>query len=66
MRTRNLHLITSSNQNKPNTLQTGNKFQSLASDVDEDMDDSPPPSRPSRSRSRSRQKNGHISPVKYK
>ena len=58
--------ITSSNQNKPNTLQTGNKFQSLASDVDEDMDDSPPPSRPSRSRSRSRQKNGHISPVKYK
>ena len=53
-------------QNKPHTLQTGNKYQSLTSDVDEDMDDSPPPSRPSRSRSRSRQKNDHISPVKYK
>ena len=48
------------------TLKTGNKYQSLTSDVDEDMDDSPPPSRPSRSRSRSRQKNDHISPVKYK
>ena len=53
-------------QNKPPSLQTGNKYQSLSSDVDEDMDDSPSPSRPSRSRSRSRQKNGHISPVKYK
>ena len=55
-------------QNKPPTptLKTGNKYQSLTSDVDEDMDDSPPPSRPSRSRSRSRQKNDHISPVKYK
>ena len=50
-------------QNKPPSLQTGNKYQSL---VDEDMDDSPSPSRPSRSRSRSRQKNGYISPVKYK
>ena len=53
-------------QHKPNTITTANKFQTLNSDVDEDMDDSPPPSRPSRSRSRSRQKNGNISPVKYK
>ena len=53
-------------QNKQTTLVTGNKFQHLPSDVDEDMDDSPPPSRPPRSRSRSRRRGGKISPVKYK
>ena len=53
-------------QNKQTTLVTGNKFQHLPSDVDEDMDDSPPPSRPPMSRSRSRRRSGKISPVKYK
>ena len=53
-------------QTKQNTLVTGNRFQSISSDVDEDMDDSPSASRPSRSRSRSRRRSGKISPVKYK
>ena len=53
-------------QNKPSTLATENKFLSLSSDVDDDMDDSPSSPRPSRSRSRSLRRNGKISPVKYK
>ena len=53
-------------QNKPNSFETGNKFQSIAPDVDEDMEASTTPSRLSRSRSRSRRSSGKISPVKYK
>ena len=53
-------------QNKSSTLATENKFLSLSSDVDEDMDDSPSSPRPSRPRSRSLRMNGKISPVKYK
>ena len=57
-------------QSKQHSVPTGNKFQSLAtdqsvaSDVDEDMEATP--SRLSRSRSRSLRRNGKISPVKYK
>ena len=53
-------------QKKSNVAKTGNKFLSLSSDVDEDMEDSPSSPRPSRSTSRSRRKNANISPVKYK
>ena len=49
-----------------NTTATTNKFESLQSDVDEDMDDSPPPDRPSRSTSRSRRGSRNISPVHYR
>ena len=49
-----------------NTTSTTNKFESLQSDVDEDMDDSPPPDRPSRSTSRSRRGSRNISPVHYR
>ena len=51
---------------KPNSFETGNKFQSIAPDVDEDMEASTTPPRLSRSRSRSRRSSGKISPVKYK
>ena len=49
-----------------NTVITTNKFNSLQSDVDEDMDDSPPPDLPSRSTSRSRRGSRNISPVHYR
>ena len=45
---------------------SSNKFLSLQSDVDDEMDDSPPPDRPSRSSSRSRRDNRKISPVHYR
>ena len=51
-------------QNKPNSFETGNKFQSIAPHVDEDMEVSTTPSRLSRSRYRSRRSSGKISPVK--
>ena len=47
-------------------VKTTNKFLSLQSDVDDEMDDSPPPDRQSRSTSRSRRDNRKISPVHYK
>ena len=47
-------------------VKTANKFLSLQSDVDDEMDDSPPPDRQSRSTSRSRRDNRKISPVHYK
>ena len=53
-------------QSKQNSFETGNKFQSIAPDVHEDMEASSTPSRLSRSRSRSRRSSGKISPVKYK
>ena len=48
------------------SVKTTNKFLSLQSDVDDEMDDSPPPDRQSRSTSRSRRDNRKISPVHYK
>ena len=45
---------------------SSNKFLSLQSDVDDEMDDSPPPDRPSRSSSRSRRDNRKISPIHYR
>ena len=47
-------------------VKTTNKFLSLQSDVDDEMDDSPSPDRQSRSTSRSRRDNRKISPVHYK
>ena len=47
-------------------VKTTNQFLSLQSDVDDEMDDSPPPDRQSRSTSRSRRDNRKISPVHYK
>ena len=58
------HKITSPSR-KQNVKST-NKFLSLQSDVDDEMDDSPPPERPSRSTSRSRRDQRKISPVHYR
>ena len=49
---------------KSNDITTGNKFNSLASNADEDMDTSQS-QRPSRSKSRPRSRSKNISPVKH-
>ena len=58
------HKITSPSRKQ--NVKTTNKFLSLQSDVDDEMDDSPPPNRPSRSTSRSRRDQRKISPVHYR
>ena len=68
-KTENINMIKSqskSEQYKHINVNTGNKFQSFSSDVDEDMEDTPSSPRPHRSASRSRRKDKNISPVKYK
>ena len=50
--------------NKPQHIETGNKFKSLTSEVDEDMDTTSSP-RLSRSRSRPRTRMKTISPIKH-
>ena len=45
-------------------IETPNKFNTLASDVDEEMDTTHSP-RPSRSKSRSRSRSKNISPIKH-
>ena len=52
------------NKDKPQHIETGNKFQSLTSEVDEDMDTTSSP-RLSRSRSRPRTRMKTISPIKH-
>ena len=63
--------ISNKNTSKPqgvssNGVKTGNKFNSLSSDVDTEMEEDSPPPRSRRSVSRSRRKMKSISPVKYK
>ena len=58
------HKITSPSRKQ--NVKTTNKFLSLQSDVDDEMDDSPPPDRQSRSTSRSRRDQRKISPVHYR
>ena len=52
------------NKDKPQHIETGNKYQSLVSEVDEDMDTTSSP-RLSRSRSRPRSRMKTISPIKH-
>ena len=55
----NKHIV----KDNSKTVETGNKFQYLSSDVSEDMDTTQSP-RPSRSKSRSRNRSKNISPIK--
>ena len=48
----------------PKDIETPNKFNTLASDVDDEMDTTHSP-RPSRSKSRSRSRSKNISPIKH-
>ena len=63
------HKITNLNKkstSKPQgVVKTGNKFLSLSSDVDADMEEDSPPPRSRRSVSPSHRKTKSISPVKY-
>ena len=65
--TRNNKSIKNNNIVKENStsVETGNRFQNLSSDMSEDMDTTTQSSRPSRSTSRSRNRSKNISPVKH-
>ena len=49
---------------KSKSIETGNKYESLSSDLSEDMDTTQSP-RPARSKSRSRSRTKNISPIKH-
>ena len=55
---------TTINNKDPKDIESLNKYHTLASDVDEEMDTTHSP-RPSRSKSRSRSRSKNISPIKH-
>ena len=57
------HKLNEKSKETTKNIETRNKFNTLASDVGEDMDTSHSP-RPARSKSRSRSRSKHISPIK--